>query len=38
VGIGQDQIVAFAHPCGHASTLERLQKLNRKAIGFSGRS
>jgi hypothetical protein len=38
VGIGQDKIAAFAQQCGHAGTLERLEKLNRKAIGFPRQS
>jgi len=33
-GVGQDQIEGLATQCGHGSTLARLEKLRKKAIGF----
>jgi hypothetical protein len=34
LGIGKDQIGDLAKECGHESTIERLEKLMKKPIGF----
>jgi hypothetical protein len=34
LGFGKDQLGELANDCGHGSTLERLEKLRNRPIGF----